>query len=152
MNWGWHWATSAPGAPDDMELSRRVADYVASMPNRSRFVLGTHLYGMDWPNGGGPANEATALEYADVQALIARYGAKPVLDPQADSWVFSYTDAAGVPHEVWYPGRGHDRQARAARARPRPRHRLLAARPGGPAHLGRPADRARLELAVRAPS
>ncbi len=103
MNWGWHWSTSAPGAPDDMELCRRVADYVASMPNRARFVLGTHLYGMDWPSGGGPANEATALEYADVRRLIDRHGARPVLDPLADAWVFTYTDAAGIRHEVWYP-------------------------------------------------
>jgi spore germination protein YaaH len=103
MNWGWHWSTSEPGAPDDLELSRRVADYVATMPNRSRFVLGTHLYGMDWPNGGGQSNRASALEYADVRALIARYGATPVLDPQADAWVFTYTDGAGASHEVWYP-------------------------------------------------
>jgi spore germination protein YaaH len=103
MNWGWHWATSGPGAPDDMQLSRRVADYVATMSNRARFVLGTHLYGMDWPNGGGPAHRATALEYADVQELIARHGARPVLDSQADAWTFSYTDGAGIPHEVWYP-------------------------------------------------
>ena len=71
MNWGWHWSTSAPGAPDDMEMCRRVADYVASMPNKERFVLATHMYGMDWPAGGGPAHTAAALEYADVQALIA---------------------------------------------------------------------------------
>jgi spore germination protein YaaH len=103
MNWGWHWTTSAPGAPDDMELSRRVADYVASMPNSTRFVLGTHMYGMDWADGGGPANEATPLEYADVSALIARYAARPVLDPQADAWVFTYMDGAGTRHEVWYP-------------------------------------------------
>ena len=77
MNWGWHWSTSAPGAPDELELCRRVADYVASMPNKQRFVLGTHMYGMDWPNGGGLANRATALEYADVQALIARERATP---------------------------------------------------------------------------
>jgi spore germination protein YaaH len=102
MNWGWHWETSTPGAPDDMELSRKVADYVASMPNKARFVLGTHLYGLDWPNGGGPSNGATPLEYTDVRALIARYGAAPVLDPAADAWVFTYTDDAGVPHEVWY--------------------------------------------------
>jgi spore germination protein YaaH len=102
MNWGWHWTTSAPGAPDDLELCRRVADYVASMPNRARFVLGTHLYGMDWPNGGGPSNPATALEYEDVRALMARHGARPVLDPAADAWVFTYEEA-GVHHEVWYP-------------------------------------------------
>ena len=58
MNWGWHWSTSAPGAPDDMEMCRRVADYVASMPNKARFVLATHMYGMDWPDGGGPAHTA----------------------------------------------------------------------------------------------
>ena len=103
MNWGWHWSTSTPGAPDDMELCRKVADYVASMPNKSRFVLGTHLYGMDWPNGGGPANGAAALEYTDVRALIAHHGVTPALDPLSDSWVFAYTDAAGIPHEVWYP-------------------------------------------------
>jgi spore germination protein YaaH len=103
MNWGWHWSTSAPGAPDDMELSRKVADYAASMPTRSRFVLGTHLYGMDWPGGGGPSQRATALEYAGVQDLIARYGARPALDAQADAWTFAYTDPAGVHHEVWYP-------------------------------------------------
>jgi spore germination protein YaaH len=102
MNWGWHWTTSAPGAPDDLERCRKVADYVASMPNKARFVLGTHLYGMDWPNGGGPGNPATSLEYEDVRALIARHGARPVLDPVSDAWVFTYMEA-GVHHEVWYP-------------------------------------------------
>jgi spore germination protein len=103
MNWGWHWSTSEPGAPDDMELCRKVADYVAAMPTKSRFVLGTHMYGMDWPAGGGPAHRAGALEYDDVRALIERYAATPVLDPASDAWTFSYTDAAGVAHEVWYP-------------------------------------------------
>ena len=103
MNWGWHWSTSAPGAPDDLELSRKVADYVAAMPTRTRFVLGTHLYGMDWPNGGGPANRAGALEYADVGALIERHRPSPALDPLSDAWTFGYVDAAGTRHEVWYP-------------------------------------------------
>jgi spore germination protein YaaH len=103
MNWGWHWETSDPGAPDDMEMCRQVADYVASMPNKSRFVLGTQLYGLDWANGGGPQNRAAALEHTDVSALIARYGAQPVLDPLSDSWVFDYVDSAGARHEVWFP-------------------------------------------------
>jgi spore germination protein YaaH len=103
MNWGWHWETSLPGAPDDLEMCTRVADYVASLSNRNRFVLGTHLYGMDWPAGGGPANHATALENADVRALIQRYGTVPALDPVSDSWNFIYFDDAGVVHEVWYP-------------------------------------------------
>ena len=103
MNWGWHWTTSEPGAPDDLEFCRRVADYVATMPNRSRFVLGTQLYGMDWAGGGGPTSPAVALEHADIQALMSRYGTIPALDPLADAWVFAYTDGAGTYHEVWYP-------------------------------------------------
>src|SRR4051794_1300069 len=118
MNWGWHWETSAPGAPDDLELCTKVADYVASMPHKERFVLGTHLYGMDWPNGGGPAGRAPPPQHAPVHALMERYGAGPELDPIADAWTFSYTDSAGAPHEVWFPstatiarrvGLAHDR-------------------------------------------
>ena len=75
------------------------------MPHRSKWVLGTNLYGMDWPNGGGPSNVATALEYGSVQALIARVGARPVYDPTADSWHFSYNEG-GVPHEVWFSTAG----------------------------------------------
>lgn len=103
MNWGWHWSTSVPGAPDEMERSRKVADYVATMPTRSRFVLGTHLYGMDWPGGGGPTNPASGLEHADVRGLIERHRPVPVLDPRSDAWTFGYVDGAGTRHEVWYP-------------------------------------------------
>jgi spore germination protein YaaH len=102
MNWGWHWSTSGPGAPDDLAFTRQVADYVATMPNKGRFVLGTSLYGMDWPNGGGPANRATALEYQEIQALIARYHVVPVRDASADSWHFRYTDPGGDFHDVWF--------------------------------------------------
>jgi spore germination protein YaaH len=68
MNWGWHWTTSAPGAPDDMELCRRVADYVAAMPNRARYVLGTQMYGMDWPGGGGPPPRVRAAWHSRASA------------------------------------------------------------------------------------
>jgi len=103
MAWGIHWATSAPGAQDDISWVRRVADYVASLPRKEKFVMGTMLYGMDWPNGGGSiANEATGRYFDDITALSARYGAAPVYSPEKDSWQLNYTDESGVPHEVWY--------------------------------------------------
>jgi spore germination protein YaaH len=102
MNWGKHWSTSVPGALADLPWATQVADFVATMPNKSRYVLGAGLYGMDWAAGGGPAHPATALEWADVQNLIAAVGAAPVVDPVANAPHFSYTDAAGVPHDVWY--------------------------------------------------
>jgi spore germination protein YaaH len=102
MAWGIHWGSSTPGAQDDLTWLTKVVAYLDTMPDRGRFVLGTQLYGDDWPNGGGQDHPATPYEYAGVQALIARVGATPVHDPTADSWTFSYQDASGTPHEVWY--------------------------------------------------
>jgi spore germination protein len=79
----------------------KVADYVAKQPNLAKFILGTPLYGMDWPSGGGPANPATALQYADTEALAAQVGATPTLDPVAQELHFSYT-SGGVSHDVWF--------------------------------------------------
>ncbi|HEV7884425.1 MAG TPA: glycosyl hydrolase family 18 protein [Solirubrobacteraceae bacterium] len=102
MNWGKHWSTSTPGALADLPWATEVADFVATMPNKSRYVLGAGLYGMDWASGGGPSHPAAALEYGDVQSLIAATAAAPVVDPVAGAPHFSYVDAGGVAHDVWY--------------------------------------------------
>jgi spore germination protein YaaH len=102
MAWGVHWATSPPGAQDDFPWVRGIADYVATMPHREKWVMGTMLYGMDWPNGGGAENEAAALHWPEIEALIAKRGVTPVFDPEANSYRVNYTDEAGTPHELWY--------------------------------------------------
>jgi spore germination protein YaaH len=102
MAWGIHWSTSAPGPQDDLSWVTQVVNYVATMPNPQKWVIGTMLYGFDWPGGGGPSHPGTALHYADVQALIARYHVTPIYDKTMDSWHFSYTDPSGVGHVVWY--------------------------------------------------
>ncbi|HVR05227.1 MAG TPA: fibronectin type III domain-containing protein [Solirubrobacteraceae bacterium] len=111
LDWGLHWTTSKPGGLDEMAWFKRVAEYTATMPNRSKFILGMPMYGIDWADGGGPSNPGTPLEYADVMALAAEYGATPEWDAEAADPHFSYTDAGGVRHEVWYT----DQQSIAAR-------------------------------------
>jgi spore germination protein YaaH len=102
MNWGWHWVTSSPGAPDDLSRFTRVADYAASMPNSNRFIIGMPMFGVDWPNGGGPANPGTPLEHADVMGQIALLGATPVWDSYQGGLHYGYRDSRGVYHDVWY--------------------------------------------------
>ncbi|HUR84446.1 MAG TPA: hypothetical protein VMY78_03810 [Solirubrobacteraceae bacterium] len=102
MGWGKHWSTSIPGALADLPWATDVANFVATMPNKGRYVLGAGLYGMDWAAGGGASHPATALEWADVQNLIAAVGASPVIDPVAGAPHFSYVDASGMPHDLWY--------------------------------------------------
>jgi spore germination protein YaaH len=101
MTWGWHYLTSPPGATDDITKARLIADYVATMPNKSRYVIGVPMYGIDWANGGGPTNRGTPLEHADVMDQVARYGGTPVLDPTVVFWHYTYTNQIGY-HDVWY--------------------------------------------------
>lgn len=103
MAWGQHWSSSAPGPLDDVRWVRSIADYVTSLPDHGKYVLGTMLYGLDWPGDGGTDQPADARHYPEVQDLIARTGATPSYDPNVDAWTLSYTDASGTTHTVWYP-------------------------------------------------
>jgi spore germination protein YaaH len=102
MAWGIKWATSGPGAQDDIRWVTSVADYVKTMPDPSKFVMGTQLYAMDWPAGGGAAHPATSYEYADAMALAQTMGGLPRLDALTDGLTFRYTDAGGTSHDVWF--------------------------------------------------
>ncbi|HEX8051944.1 MAG TPA: glycosyl hydrolase family 18 protein [Thermoleophilaceae bacterium] len=102
MAWGFHWTTSGPGAPDDIEWVKGVVNYVKTMPNRHRFVLGSPIYGMDWAGDGGSDQPADHYEHEDVMALAARVGATPTRDAATDTMHFDYVDERGTPHQVWY--------------------------------------------------
>jgi spore germination protein YaaH len=100
--WGTHWEGSAPGPIAPLRYVAAVARFLASLPHADRFVLGAPMYGLDWPvPGGSPGAPATALQYANVQTLLATTGAKPVRDRAVDELTFAYTQA-GVEHRVWY--------------------------------------------------
>ena len=101
MNWGIHWATSAPGPIADISWATANADYVATMPQKKKWILGAPMYGFDWTGSGGAGNDATPLEYADIRALIARVGATPRFDAPSQEWTFTYS-AGGQTHTVWY--------------------------------------------------
>jgi spore germination protein YaaH len=103
MNWGIHWSTSAPGPIADLTWAAPNADYVASMPQKKKWILGAPMYGFDWPGNGGADEEATPLEFADVRALVARVGATPRFDTASGEWTFTYrSEADGKTHTVWY--------------------------------------------------
>jgi spore germination protein YaaH len=101
MAWGWHWRVSGPGPLDTLENVLKVANYVNTMPNKQRFVLGMPLYGADWPWSGGPSNPSTPREYAELAGIARSHGATPRLDANSYTWTFNYAEG-GVPHEVWF--------------------------------------------------
>jgi spore germination protein YaaH len=102
LDWGIHWTTSGPGSIDEYAWFKKVAEYTATMPNLSKFVLGLPMYGIDWANGGGSSNPGVPLEYEDIVALEGVFGALPEWDAVALSPHFTYHDGAGVRHDVWF--------------------------------------------------
>jgi len=103
MMWGAHWTSSWPGPLMDLGLTNQVLAYAdQAIPDRSKWVLGAAMYGLDWPAGGGINHPATPREYADTMALAQQYGATPLWDPVSQEMHVNYTDSQGVPHEIWF--------------------------------------------------
>ncbi len=98
MAWNLHWATSPAGAISDASWVARIIAYIKTVPNSERFIIGTQLYGFDWPlNGRG-----VPLEYDDMMALQASLGVPTQWDPIGQEPFFTYTDSAGIPHTAFF--------------------------------------------------
>jgi spore germination protein YaaH len=103
LDWGIHWTTSKPGGIDELPWFKKVAEYAANVSpaNRSKFVLGMPMYGIDWANEGGPSNPGATLEYGEIVALENEFDAIPEWDEEAADPHYSYEED-GVKHSVWY--------------------------------------------------
>jgi spore germination protein YaaH len=97
MAWDFHWATSPAGGISDVTWVTKIINYIKTVPNASRFIIGTQLYGFDWPLGA----RATPLEWDDMTALQTSLGAPTQWDPIAQEPFFTYTDTAGVHHTAY---------------------------------------------------
>jgi spore germination protein YaaH len=103
MMWGVHWTSSWPGPLADYAFTKQTMDYAdATVADRSKWVLGAPMYGLDWPAGGGIDHKATPREYAELMSLAGQFGAGPQWDPVTQESHFNYTDSGGVGHEVWF--------------------------------------------------
>jgi spore germination protein YaaH len=98
MAWDLHWSTSPAGPISDATWVSKIVGYVQTMPDPARFIIGTQLYGFDWPTGG----KATPLEYDGIQSLLTQVGATALWDPVAQEPYFTYRDGAGAAHTVYY--------------------------------------------------
>ncbi|HXP38588.1 MAG TPA: glycosyl hydrolase family 18 protein, partial [Solirubrobacteraceae bacterium] len=101
LAWGAHWEGSAPGPIAPLAAASATAAYLASLPNASRFVLGAPMYGLDWADGGGSSDPGVAYQYNSIVALAHAEHAVVRRDRASAELTFDYTDAEGVPHEVW---------------------------------------------------
>lgn len=91
------WGT--PGPVAGLDWVTACFSYSATIAAPGKLSLGMPAYGYDWntTKGGG-----RTVYWAQIPALIAATGAQPHWDSATSSPWFTYTDAHGAAHMVWY--------------------------------------------------
>jgi spore germination protein len=97
MMYDYHWDTSAPGALAPIAWVRKVMTWAATQVPRHKLVLGVATYGYDWVGQQG-----TSLMWADIVRRARARGAEERYDSRTQAPWFTYVDARGRTHTVWY--------------------------------------------------
>lgn len=97
MGYDYHWETSPPGPIAPVNWVSSVLHYAVTQIPAQRIVLGIPLYGYDWVGSTG-----TPIDEQQAQALASRYHATVRYDSDSQAPWFTYTDASGRQHTVWF--------------------------------------------------
>lgn len=98
MAYDQHHAGGEPGPVASLPWVQQVVQYAKSQIPPEKILLGVGVYGYDWSASGN----TKAVDLLTARALAASSGAEVVWDDTAYVPHFTYWDAAGVKHEVWY--------------------------------------------------
>jgi spore germination protein YaaH len=97
MAYDYHWESSAPGPVAPISWVRAVLRYAKTQIPASKIILGVPLYGYDWVGHHG-----TGISWLEALRLSRQYHAAARYDPASQAPWFSYRDAAGHQHTVWF--------------------------------------------------
>jgi spore germination protein len=97
MTYDYHWATSPPGPVAPIGWVRGVITYAKTQIPASKIVIGIPQYGYDWSGGHG-----ASVTWQQALQLSRRYHAQPRYDASSQTPWFTYTDASGHKHTVWF--------------------------------------------------
>jgi spore germination protein YaaH len=112
------WATSRPGSVAPLPWVDRVLTFAVREIPVKKVELGIAAYGYDWSGQSG-----TSVSWQHARALAVGHGATVHWEPTNGSVWFSYANAAGPHHVVWFE------DARSARLK------IAAARRHGVTHV-----------------
>jgi spore germination protein YaaH len=97
MGYDYHWATSDPGPIAPVNWIQDVLRYAVSVIPPSKIILGIPMYGYDWVDGTG-----TPVAWLQAFRLATQYHATIRFDSASQTPYFTYTDAKGHYHQVWF--------------------------------------------------
>ncbi|MCR5576531.1 MAG: LysM peptidoglycan-binding domain-containing protein [Oscillospiraceae bacterium] len=102
MTYEWGYTFGAPQAISPVDRIRRVLDYAVTVIPRRKLLLGLSNYAYDWTLPWKQGTAARILSDAAAVELAVSRGAVIRFDETAAAPWFSYTDAEGKAHVVWF--------------------------------------------------
>jgi poly-beta-1,6 N-acetyl-D-glucosamine synthase len=93
-----HYSTSVPGAVSSQQWVEKVLDETAKEVPSEKIILCFAGYGYDWPQN----TEATTVTYQEALANAKQFNAPVDFDNDNYNNSYSYTDADGIKHQVWF--------------------------------------------------
>ena len=97
MAYDYHWDSSPPGPIAPVSWVRSVIGYARTQIPAGQLVLGIPLYGYDWVG-----SHATDLTWQQAEQLAVQHKATVHYDSASQAPWFTYIDASGHAHEVWF--------------------------------------------------
>jgi spore germination protein len=112
MGYDYHWATSPPGPIAPVSWLKNVLRYARTQIPAAKIILGVPEYGYDWSGGLG-----TGISWQRAVQLSRKPGVQVHYNSASQAPWFSYTDAVGRQHIVWFENtRSSQAKFRLARA------------------------------------
>ncbi|MFP3123981.1 LysM peptidoglycan-binding domain-containing protein [Ectobacillus funiculus] len=102
MTYDWGWQGGPPQAVSPIGPVKQVIQYAKSQMPANKIMMGQNLYGFDWPLPFKPGNMAKAVSSVAAVALARAHNAAIAFDYTAQAPHFTYRDAQGALHEVWF--------------------------------------------------
>jgi len=103
MTYEWGWSGGPPMAVAPIPQVRAVLDYAVSVIPPDKIMMGAPLYGYDWTLPFVPGGKfARAFSPKAAVAQARNVGASIQYDPVSQAPYYSYYDAEGKEHVVWF--------------------------------------------------
>ena len=93
-----HYSTSVAGPVSSQKWIEKMLDQTARSVPSQKIILSIAGYGYDWPKN----NEATTVTYQQALAVAKQYNATIHFDNDNYNNSYSYEDADGVKHDVYF--------------------------------------------------
>ncbi|WP_430789454.1 LysM peptidoglycan-binding domain-containing protein [Virgibacillus flavescens] len=102
MTYEWGYSGGPAMAVSPINKVRDVVDFALSVMPPEKILLGQNLYGYDWTLPFVEGGTADALSPQQAITLARTQNVAIQYDPVAQAPFFTYTDAGGKKHEVWF--------------------------------------------------